>query len=175
VRHHHHRHALARQRLDHVEHLAHELDVERGRRLVEQHRFRPHHEGARDRDTLLLAARELVRELRALLGEANSVEERPRLLTRFTLVEPPHLDEPAHHVVERRHVLKQVEPLEDHPDLAGAGRRIAEHHGAAVRLLEQSEAAQQRRLARAGRPDDRLHLPGLDLERDVVQHLEVAV
>ena len=44
-----------------------------------------------------------------------------------------------------------------------------------VRLLEEREAAQERRLAGAGRPDDRLHLARLDLERDAVQHLEVAV
>jgi hypothetical protein len=101
VRHHDHRHPLARQRLDHVEHLAHELDVERRRRLVEQHRLRSHHERARDRHALLLTTRELVRELRALVDEPDAIEERARLLARLALLQPPHLDEPAHHVVER--------------------------------------------------------------------------
>ena len=63
---------------------------------------------------------------------------------------------PAHHVVERRHVLEQVEALEDHADLARSRRRVPERDRAAIRLLQPREAAQQRRLPRAGRPDDAL-------------------
>src|SRR5262249_25296565 len=50
-----------------------------------------------------------------------------------------------------------------------------EVHVAGVGRLEHGEAPQQRRLARAGGPDDHLHLAAVDLERDAFQHLDVAV
>ena len=56
----HHRHALARHLLQHLQHLADQLGIERRGDLVEQHQLRLHGERAGDRDALLLAARELV-------------------------------------------------------------------------------------------------------------------
>jgi hypothetical protein len=59
---------------------------------------------------------------------------------------------------------------------AGIGDdRAVEQHVAVVDLLEQVDAAQQRRLARARRADDR-HCPVLaHLEVDAAQHLPLAV
>ena len=139
---HHHRHSVVHKRLHHVEHLADELDVERGRWLVEEHRLRPHHERPRDRDALLLTARQLLRILRALVGETDTSEELERLAPRVLLGEPAHLDQPAHHVLERSHVLEQVEALEDHADLARSGRCLAERNRPAVGLFEQAQAPQ---------------------------------
>ena len=71
-----HGHPAARQLPDDREHLRDELGVERARDLVEQeepglHRQRPH-----DGDSLLLAAREPVRVLGPLVGEAEAIQKR---------------------------------------------------------------------------------------------------
>ena len=63
------------ERAHHVEHLADELGVERGGRLVEEHELRVHRQGARDRHALLLPARELGRIGRHLVSEADPVEQ----------------------------------------------------------------------------------------------------
>src|SRR5439155_8815108 len=63
---------------DGPEDLAHQERREAERRLVEQQQPRPRHEGARDREHLLLAAREGARALAAALAQAR--EEAERLL-----------------------------------------------------------------------------------------------
>ena len=65
------RHAVARQILDHLQHLADELGVERRGDLVAQPHFVPHGERAGDGDTLLPAARELARIAVDLVGKAD--------------------------------------------------------------------------------------------------------
>ena len=67
---------------DHLEHLADELRVERARDLVEQHQLGLHRERAHDRDALLLAAREPVGVLVALVGEPEAAEQLERALPR---------------------------------------------------------------------------------------------
>ena len=61
VRHDDHRHAVDGEVAHHLEHLADQLRVERGGRLVEQHELRLHGQRPGDGDALLLAARQLVR------------------------------------------------------------------------------------------------------------------
>src|SRR4051794_22594966 len=56
-----HGHAFAGHGLEYLEDLAGELRIERRGDLVEKHELRLHGERARDRDALLLPARELVR------------------------------------------------------------------------------------------------------------------
>jgi len=51
-----HRHATGGELADDVEHLGHELGVERARDLVEQQEVGSHRERANDRHALLLAA-----------------------------------------------------------------------------------------------------------------------
>ena len=63
---------LERLELD-LEVLA-QLRVERAQRLVEQQHARPQHERARERDTLLLAARELVGLAPRELGQVDQLE-----------------------------------------------------------------------------------------------------
>ena len=58
------------------EHRADELRIERRGRLVEQHDLRLERERAGDRDALLLAARELGRVGRGLVGEPDPLERR---------------------------------------------------------------------------------------------------
>ncbi len=63
--------------------------------------------------------------------------------------------------------------LEDHRDVAGAGRKLgdvaaADRDRAVGHLLEAGDHPQQRRLSAAGRPDEDEELAAADLERDVV-------
>lgn len=58
MRHDDHGHALLREALHHIEHLAHDLGVEGARRLVEEHDLGLHAKRPRDGDTLLLPAGE---------------------------------------------------------------------------------------------------------------------
>src|SRR5690349_5325891 len=67
---HDHRHAVAGERGHHVEHLADQLRVQRGRGLVEQHQLGFHRQRAGDRNTLLLTTGQLGRVRSSLLREA---------------------------------------------------------------------------------------------------------
>ena len=96
--------------------------------------------------------------------------------------ERPH--RPEHDVLQHRQMREQVVGLKDHPEPAAHAdrrdRRVGDHraveeHVAVVDLLQQVDAAQQRRLARAGRADQRHRLMLLDREVDAAQHRHVAV
>src|SRR6201996_2366056 len=86
---------------------------------------------------------------------------------------------------------EEVELLEDHPDpladevevpalFAGARARALadvlalEEDLALLRRRQQVDAAQERRLARAARPEDADHFAFGDVEVDAFQHFEVA-
>src|SRR6185437_2152476 len=111
--------------------------------------------------------------------------ELPRPLPRLARLQPPHLYKPAHHVRKRRHVLKQIEALEHHPDLRTVRSKLLltepaqlitlELHRARVDRLEQRETPQQRRLSGTGRANDHLHLAATDIDRDAAQYLEPVV
>src|SRR6266581_7721121 len=71
----HHRHAFLRELDHHVQDLVDHFRVERGRRLVEQHADRIHRQRSRDRDPLLLSARELTGKLVLLRDQAHAIEQ----------------------------------------------------------------------------------------------------
>ncbi len=71
-----HRHALRRELAHDGQHLAPQLGIERGGRLVEQHDLRLHGERACDGDALLLAAGQPRRIDVALVGQADLGEQR---------------------------------------------------------------------------------------------------
>src|SRR5690606_36478370 len=94
------------------------------------------------------------------------------------------------HVLECGHVREQVEALEHHADvlpLLGCDGRakliqlavaffVAHQHAvdgeaARVHLLKVVDAAQERRLARAARPDQAEHFSALHFKRDAFEHL----
>src|SRR5262249_48670402 len=112
-------------------------------------------------------------------------EELERALTRLAPGEPPHVTQGDRHVLQRAHVLKEVEPLEDHSDLGAMAGQLAlaqiaedlvlERDRAGIHGLEQREAAEQRPLPGAGRSDDHLDLAPPDLEGDALQHGEAVV
>ncbi len=89
-----------RELADHVEHLGDELRVERARHLVEQQQVRLHRERTRDRDALLLAAREPVRVLVALVREPEALEQAGRVRVGLDARQPARLARRERHVLE---------------------------------------------------------------------------
>src|SRR5207249_11298417 len=110
-------------------------------------------ERTRGREALLLIVGNVLGILFGFVRESDASEELERSLARLTLLQPAHLDQPAHDVVERCHVLEEVESLEDHPDLGTVRRelllahtaqlRAVEIDGAGIDRLEQRKAAQE--------------------------------
>jgi hypothetical protein len=139
---------------------------------------------ARDRDALLLAARELQRILLRLLGDAHALQLRHRALLGFLL---RHLADPhrrQRQVLEHGEVREQVELLEHHAHvLADRFDRLdvvgqldaLDGELAFLVLLEPVDAADHRRLARSRRPADDDPLALLHLQVDVAQHVELPV
>ena len=164
----------------HVEHVLDQLRVEGARDLVEEHRLGLHRQGPRDRDPLLLAAREARRVLGRLVGQADAARAgRGRARGPPPVATPRTLTGAIGQVVEHRAVREQVERLEDHPQPAAqavdrrARRRdlvVAQEDPPRGGPLQQVEAAQQRRLARPGGADDAHHLALGDVQVDALQH-----
>ena len=115
----------AAEPLHHVEHLPDQLGVERRGGLVEEHQRRLHRQRPGDRDPLLLAAREGAGVLVGALGEPDPLEQGQRLLAGLGLVAALDEDRRLHDVLERGAVREQVEPLEDHADVAPGGGDLA--------------------------------------------------
>jgi hypothetical protein len=155
-------------------------EAERG--LVEHDEARLTHQAARDREHLLLAARQRSGRLSPPLGEAR--EERIGALELATRFAARALDDRAHlEVLEHAHVGEDLAALGDLADaeLADAMALVAgdvlalEADRAARRALHASDCADQRGLAGAVGPDDRDDLALGDVERDAVERLRVAV
>ena len=159
VRDHDRRHAeLSLQRAD-LAAQAHALErVERRQRLVEQEQARRGGERARERDALLLAARELGRELGAAARQADELQQLVDARRRRRLGDLA-VDQAVGDVVGDREVGKQRVRLEDDAVVA-LGRR--QHRDVAPALedaagglrLEAGDDAQQRRLAAARRAEE---------------------
>ena len=188
-----HRHAFLGEAAHDAEDVADELGVQRGRRLVEQHQLRLHRQRPRDRHPLLLPAGQLTRVALRLVAESHALQEFHRALPHLGLRLAADLDRRLHDVFQRRHVREQVEALEHHADVLAlegdfllpqlvqlvATLPVPDEHAVDVQppgvdLLEVVDAAQQRRLARAGRPDQAEHLALLHLEVDAVEHPQAA-
>ena len=104
-------------------HVLAQLAVERAERLVHQQDVGLDHHGARQRDALLLAARELAD---LAVREPVEPDDRQRLLDPARDLGPrdaPDL-EPVGDVLEDAHVREQGVVLEHHADVA-ASRRLA--------------------------------------------------
>ena len=128
-----------------------------------------------------------------LVGEPDALEQLLRLAARERPRHLLHVHRRLHHVLERRHVPEEVEALEHHPDLRAlaadllvvqlvepvarlpvADEAPVHPEPAGVDLLQVVDAAEERRLPRARRPEDADDRPGWHLERDPLQHLEPA-
>ena len=161
------------------------LDVEGAGRLVGEDQPRAAHEGAGDRDALLLAAGELVGHGPQALAEPDALEHLDREPLAAPELAAGRVEQRGHDVLERRAPGQQVELLEDEADVAAAPavalagaepleRDLVEEQPAAGRGVEQPEQVEQRRLAAAGAADDAHVIADLDLEVDAAQDLERA-
>jgi hypothetical protein len=158
--------------------------VEVARRLVADEERRVVDERARDRDALLLAARELVGERVRLVRETDHRQHLWHLLADRRAVLALHLQRVGH-VLGGGAARQQLEVLEDAADVAAQHRHLrrleaaelaaADHHLAARRLELLQQQPDQRRLPRAGGADDEHELALVDVERDVVQRDHVRV
>ena len=187
-----HGHALVRQSLHDVQHLAHQFGIKRGCRLVEQHQLGLHRDGAGNRHALLLTTRQARGMVGDLVAQTHFGQGIGGALHRLGLGDAAHADQALGHVFLRRHMWPEVELLEDHPDrtahlaqlfrrhLAPAGAVVADEIAvdadlARIIFLEEIDTAQQRGFSRTRRPDQAGHLAGRDRERDVFQRVEGAV
>src|SRR4029079_16621569 len=159
-------------------HLLAQLEVERAERLVEQEHARFVTDRPRECDALLLAAGELARLATLAPGEIDELEDlgdaRLDLPLRHALPLEPERD-----VVGNRHVGEERVALEDRVDVPLVRRQA---HGVAVAeevppgrpLPEAADHPQGRRLAAAGRAEEREERAARDLERDAVDSPQVA-
>ena len=160
--------------------LAH-LRVERAERLVEQQHPRLDRERAGERHALALAARELVGIAGGEAAELHEVEQLAHPVADLAFRRPrrprPH-PQPEGDVLEDRHVAEQRVVLEDEADVpalrAAAWSRPRRRGSTApcVGHLEAGDDAQQRRLAGAGRAEQRDQLAGRHGEVDAVEHAD---
>ncbi len=164
-------------------HLLAQIGVEIRQRLVEQQRLGLDDQRARERDALLLPARELariaVRELREMRGRQDGGE-----LASDGLAVDLAQHQPIGDVLVDRHVRPQRVALEDHRHVAALGRHgarrrgedLAAHPDFARRGLDEAgDQAQRGGLAAAGRPEQANEPPMLDRERHVVDDRQLVV
>src|SRR5450759_1357486 len=190
--HHDHGRALSGQLAHHGENLPDELGVKSRGGLVEEHQLRLHGHGASDGDSLLLATRELGGIGRGLVLQTNSREQCDRMLADLSLLLTLDLYWRFHDVLDRGLVREQVEPLEDHTDLATLSRdglvvqamqsatavlvahQVAIHPDpAAVNGLELVDTAQEGGLARARGAEQADHLSLVHVHVDALEDLDV--
>ena len=153
-------------------HLLAQLQVERAERLVEQEHLRPVDEGAGDRDALLLAAGELARAAGAETGQADELQHLVDLALHVLPVDALPA-QPEGDVLEDGQMREERVALEDGVHVPLVRRQAddvlaTEQDRALVGLLEAADHPQRRRLAAAGRAEQREERAGRDLDGDAV-------
>ena len=149
-------------------HLLAELAVERAERLVQQQEARPVHQGARERDALLLPARHLPRLAVRQLAHLHHLE---RLADAAADLASIHLLLPqaVRDVLRDGHVREERVVLEHRVHVALV-RRHALHRAARdadlalVGVFEPREHPKRGGLAASGRSQERQELAGMDLD-----------
>jgi hypothetical protein len=142
------------------------------------------HQRPHDRHALLLAAGEAVRKVELAPGESEALEQRMSGGECVAMGHPLRADRAEHHVLDHRLVREEVVGLEDETEPAadrhGVGAGVGDRYPvevdvAVVDLLQQVDAAQQRRLPRPRRADQRHRLAFADRQVDPAEHLPLAV
>ena len=142
-------------------------------RLVEEEESRLGRECPSERDALLLAARERSDGAPLEAGEPDELEELGRALddrvVRIAAHPQAECDVPEHVAMREEGVI-----LEDEPDAAAIRRRPGEfdpvqQHTTGIGYLQAGDHPQQRRLARAARPEHGDDLPVGDVQRRTVE------
>ncbi len=148
-----------------------EQPVEVAERLVEEQRLRLRHEHARERDPLLLSAREGAGLAVGELGEADHLERVERLLAPLVLRHAMHLQAELD-ILEHAPVREEREVLEDRRRRPLVRRQAderlpVENDVALRRVFVPADHAQRRRLAAPGRAEQDDVLAVIDMEIDV--------
>src|SRR5436853_4826286 len=144
------------------------LPLQVARRLVREHDVRLVHEGAGDRDPVLLSAAEFGRLLHRHVFEADGHERGDRLLPRRLRVDAAY-EQRELDVLDRPEDRQQVVVLEDETHLHGAEVRLRvvvegreplarDPHLAGREIIDPGTTVQEGRLAAAGGAHDRDHL-----------------
>ena len=90
MRHHHHGHALTRQRNHHIQHFLNHFRIERTGRFVKQHNLWVHRQCPGDGHPLLLPARELTWKIFCFFRNANFIQQRHADLLGFSSIALAH-------------------------------------------------------------------------------------
>src|SRR5207253_11423722 len=142
-----------------------QLRVEIGQRLVHQDQRRLDHDGARDRDPLLLAAGKLAGELMLLAGKLNELERVRHPRRDLGRAHAAHTKSEAD-VLGHRHMRKESVILKDHAEAAlfrrqGVDALLVEPDASTRKLHQAGDAVERRRLAAARRPSRQMNSPRL--------------
>ena len=174
-----HRRARLLERVDHAPQVAHDERSKPLGGLVHQHEIGVGDQSARRREHLLLAAGELAAELAQAPAEVREeVDDALEVPARVLASARDHLQVLAHR--ERR---KDSSALRHEAD-AHAGdavRRqardihVLEGDAPPARRREADDRAHERRLAHAVASQNRYHFPRVDLQREALQDVAVAV
>ena len=165
--------------LDFGSHLHAQLGIEVGQRLVHQEDGRIADKGAAQRDTLLLAARQLSGLALEKVGDVEHARRVAHLLVDFGRRQPAHLQREGEVLVNRLVGIERV-VLEHHRDVPVLGIEIIDHavaddDVAAGNRNEPGDQIEGRRLAASRRADQGDELSVVDGQRYVVDGIERAV
>jgi hypothetical protein len=156
-----------------------DLRVERAEGLVEQQHLRLVRERTRDRDALLLSARELARQAVVHAFERHEAQQLLAALATLRGFHAAHAQRELD-VLADRHVPEQRVALEHEADLAlahGELRHVAavQADASVIDTGESGDRSQERALAAAARPQQDEELPVGYLEGDVVHDRSIAI
>ena len=149
--------------LDLEAHRLAQFSVEVGQRLVEQQQFGTAHQSAGQRDALLLTAGKFAGHPLDVLRQMHGLEHFKHAFLPLGALHSLDLER-VHDIVEHVHVRPHGVRLEDHADAALVGRhepvsaahdRVVDLDLAGGGLFKAGDHAQHRRLAAAGRPQQR--------------------
>ena len=168
-----------------LHHLATGAAVERPRRLVGQNDRAAVHQGARDADALLLAARKLIGTVVEALSKAKSREQfsRAHMAGRFR---DAGVDRGNFDIGARGELRQQIVALKNETEPIAPQRRQLRRIergrlapvkavDAGTRPIETAQYIQQRRFAGARGAHQRDHLARADFEIDVAQRIELLI
>ncbi len=176
-----HGHSLGVDAAEHPENLPGEKRGEAERGLVEEQQARADHEGARDREHLLLASRQRARGLACAL--AKDGKERERALRRLGDARPRHGMAAHEQVLVHGELGEDFAPLGHVADAGGddgVGRRAGdvaavEDNAPRVGAHEARDRPQGGALAAAVGAEERHDLARADRERHVLQRAALAI
>ena len=159
-------------------HLAAELQIQRAQRFIQQQQLRFGRERAGDGDALALAAGKLAGHAFGKIRHLHQLEHLAHALFDGGFIHPAHT-QAVGHVLFDIHMRKERVALKDRVDGAALRRQrgdvpAVQQHRALVRRFQAGDNAQGRRLAAAGRAQQRDELAPGDVQRDIAQNVALA-